>query len=124
MPHFELIDCRIKIQVCVGHFPDGRMRTRTFGIKGVRPDVNADDVAATARAIGALLAHPIVAVRLVRKYLLVRQAPVPIVLRRSSATCARCHNCHTASRKSNKLLQYWIAISARTHRNSLEVSGT
>ena len=43
MPHLQLTDCRIKIQLCVGRFPDGRMRTRTFGIKNVRPDVGADD---------------------------------------------------------------------------------
>ena len=70
MPHCELIDCRIKIQICVGYFPDGRMRTRTFGIKDVRPDVSADDVAAVARVLAPLLAHPVVCVRLVRKYVL------------------------------------------------------
>lgn len=71
MAYFTLIDCRIKIQICVGHFPDGRMRTRTFGIKGVRPGASADDVAAVTRAIGELLAYPIMRVRLVKKYLLI-----------------------------------------------------
>ena len=71
MPYFQLTDCKIKFQLCVGYFPDGRMRTRTFGIGGVRPDAGADDVAAVARAIAPLLAHPVVCVRLVRKYALV-----------------------------------------------------
>ncbi len=68
MAYFEFIDCRIKIQVCVGHFSDGRMRTRTFGIKNVRPDISADDVAAVVSAIARLLTFPVVCARLVRKY--------------------------------------------------------
>ena len=71
MPHFERTDCRIKIQVCIGRFPDGRARTRTFGIKNVRPDVTADDIAAVVRALAPLLAYPVVQARLVRKYVLV-----------------------------------------------------
>ncbi len=55
-------------QLCVGHFPDGRMRT--FWIGGVRPDLSADDVAAVARAVAPLLAYPVVRVRFVRKYTL------------------------------------------------------
>lgn len=69
MPHFQLIDCKIKIQIRVGYFPDGRARTRTFGVGPVRPDASADDVAAVAHAIAPLLAFPIVCVRLVRKYI-------------------------------------------------------
>ena len=68
MAYLEFIDCRIKIQVCVGHFSDGRMRTRTFGIKNVRPDISADDVAAVVSAIARLLTFPVVCARLVRKY--------------------------------------------------------
>ncbi|MDL2264724.1 hypothetical protein LJC31_08745 [Synergistaceae bacterium OttesenSCG-928-I11] len=71
MSQFILISCKIKFQLCVGCFPDGRMRTRTFGIKDVRPDVTADDVAAVARAIAPMLAHPVVQVRLVRVYAVV-----------------------------------------------------
>ncbi len=78
MPHLQLTECRIKFQLCVGRFPDGRMRTRTFGIKNVRPDVGADDVAAVARAIAPLLAHPIVRVYLRRKYRLVWTAPAAL----------------------------------------------
>ena len=71
MPRFELISCKIKFQLCISYFPDGRMRTRTFGIRDVRSDVTADDVAAVARAIAPLLAHPVVQVRLVRVYAVV-----------------------------------------------------
>lgn len=88
MGYFKLVGCWIKFQICIGYFPDGRMRTRTFGISGVRPDVSADDVAAVAKAIAPLLAHPIVNVRVVRKYELAKDASNHPHYRSQDATLA------------------------------------
>ena len=41
MSYYEKISCRIAIQVCIGHFPDGRERHRTFSMRGVNPDAPA-----------------------------------------------------------------------------------
>ncbi len=56
---FELVACRIAIQLCVGHFPDGRARHRTVSIQNVRSDLTADEICAFVRAVSPLLAHPV-----------------------------------------------------------------
>ena len=71
MAHLELVRCRLAIQCCIGYFPDGRERHRTFSLRDVRPDASADALASVVRAIAPLLAHPITKVSIVKKYVLV-----------------------------------------------------
>ena len=59
----EKITCRVAIQVCIGHFPDGRERHRTFSMKGVNPDASPEAIAAVVRALAPVLAYPITKVR-------------------------------------------------------------
>lgn len=59
--------CYMKFQVRVGYRADGSARTRTFGIRGVRPDISPEDAAACARAIASLLAYPVIRVYLLHK---------------------------------------------------------
>ncbi|MDR1578754.1 MAG: hypothetical protein LBS35_00220 [Synergistaceae bacterium] len=67
MSQFELVSCRLAIQVCIGHFPDGRERHRTFSVKNIRPDADDDALVTVVRAIGSLLAYPITHARLIVK---------------------------------------------------------
>jgi hypothetical protein len=57
----------LAIQVCVGHFPDGRERHRTFSLKNIKPDADAAALIAVIRAVGSLLAHPVTHARLIVK---------------------------------------------------------
>jgi hypothetical protein len=57
----------LAIQICTGHFPDGRERHRTFSLKDVKPDADPAALIAVVRAIGLLLAHPITHARLIVK---------------------------------------------------------
>ena len=59
MPNREKISCRIAVQTCIGHFPDGRERHRTFSIKDIRPDVSWEAVAIIIRALAPILKYPI-----------------------------------------------------------------
>jgi hypothetical protein len=81
MAVFELVRCRIAIQVCIGVLPSGRDSHRTFSITNVDPDISADAVANFVRKIAPLLAYPVTMVRLVRKYRLVMEAERTIPLR-------------------------------------------
>ena len=67
---YEKISCRIAIQMCVGHFPDGRERHRTFSLRHVRPDVPFETVLELARALAPILAYPITKVTKVTKVVL------------------------------------------------------
>ncbi|MDR1579914.1 MAG: hypothetical protein LBS35_06115 [Synergistaceae bacterium] len=67
MSKFEFVSCRLAIQVCIGHFPDGRERHRTFSVKNIRPDADDDALIAVVRAIGSLLAYPVTHARLIVK---------------------------------------------------------
>ena len=67
MSYYEIISCRIAVQVCIGHFADGRERHRTFSIRGVNPDARPEAVASVIRALAPLLIHPITKVRKVIK---------------------------------------------------------
>jgi hypothetical protein len=68
MSQFEFVSCRLAIQICIGHFPDGRARHRTFSIKNIRPDAEDTALLTVVRAVGALLAYPVTrARRLVKK---------------------------------------------------------
>jgi hypothetical protein len=40
MSQFEFVSCRLAIQICTGHFPDGRERHRTFSVKDIKPDAD------------------------------------------------------------------------------------
>ena len=71
MAYLELVRCRLAIQCCIGYFPDGRERHRTFSLQDVRPDASTDALASVVRAIAPLLAYPITKVRIVKKYVLV-----------------------------------------------------
>ena len=64
---YEKISCRIAIQVCVGHFADGRERHRTFSLRHVRPEASLETVARIIRALIPVLEHPITKVRKVTK---------------------------------------------------------
>ena len=66
MPN-EKIKCRIAVQICIGHFPDGRERHRTFSLRDINPDVSADAIREIIRALAPLLAYPITKVRKVIK---------------------------------------------------------
>jgi len=66
MPN-EKITCRIAIQTCVGYFPDGRERHRTFSLRGVRPDVSPEAIRSIIRALAPLLKYPITKVTKVIK---------------------------------------------------------
>ena len=74
MARLELVRCRLAIQCCIGHFPDGRERHRTFSLQDVRPDASADALASVIRAVAPLLAYPITKVSIVKKYVLVLDA--------------------------------------------------
>ena len=63
----EKITCRVAIQVCIGHFPDGRERHRTFSMKGINPDASPEAIAAVIRALAPVLAYPITKVRKITK---------------------------------------------------------
>jgi len=63
----EKITCRIAIQICVGYFPDGRERHRTFSLRGVRPDVSTETIRDIIRALAPLLEYPITKVTKVIK---------------------------------------------------------
>ena len=63
----EKITCRVAIQVCIGHFPDGRERHRTFSMKGVDPDASPEAIAAVVRALAPVLVYPITKVRKIVK---------------------------------------------------------
>ncbi|MDR0764776.1 MAG: hypothetical protein LBE65_04200 [Synergistaceae bacterium] len=67
MSRFEFVSCRLAIQVCVGHFPDGRERHRTFSLKDIKSDADAAALITVVRAIGSLLAHPVTHARLIVK---------------------------------------------------------
>jgi hypothetical protein len=67
MTKFEFVSCRLAIQVCVGHFPDGRERHRTFSVKNIKPDADKAALLAVVRAIGSLLAYPVTKARLIVK---------------------------------------------------------
>ena len=67
---YEKITCRIAIQMCVGHFPDGRERHRTISLRHVRPDVSFETVLDLARAIAPVLTYPITKVTKVTKIVL------------------------------------------------------
>jgi hypothetical protein len=57
----------LAIQICTGHFPDGRERHRTFSLKDIRPDADPAALIAVVRAIGSLLAYPVTHARLIVK---------------------------------------------------------
>ncbi|MDR1133525.1 MAG: hypothetical protein LBL05_05140 [Synergistaceae bacterium] len=70
MAYLELVRCRLAIQCCIGYFPDGRKRHRTFSLPDVRPGASADALASVVRAVAPLLKFPITRVRVVKKYVL------------------------------------------------------
>ena len=67
MLYTEIISCRLAIQVCIGHFQNGRQRHRTFSMKRIRPDASNEAIAAIIRALAPVLAYPITKVRKVTK---------------------------------------------------------
>ena len=71
MTYTETITCRVAIQICIGYFPDGRERHRTFSMKGIRPDARDEAIAAVVRALAPVLAYPITKVRKIIKRVIV-----------------------------------------------------
>jgi hypothetical protein len=71
MAFLRMVSCRLAIQVCIGHFDDGRERRRTFSLSGVRPDADAEAMATVVRAVAKLLKGPITKVRRVTRFTLV-----------------------------------------------------
>ncbi|MDR1510185.1 MAG: hypothetical protein LBS53_11160, partial [Synergistaceae bacterium] len=55
------------VQICTGHFPDGRERHRTFSIKHIQPDAEDAALITVVRAVGALLAYPVTRARFIVK---------------------------------------------------------
>ena len=82
MSNYEKISCRVAVQVCIGYFPDGRERHRTFSMRGIDPDAPVESIAAVVRAIAPVLAYPITKVRKVTKkvtlILLYEEAALPV----------------------------------------------
>ena len=76
----EKISCRVAIQVCVGYFPDGRERHRTFSLRGICPNASFVAIAAVIRALTPVLAFPITKVRKVtkREIIFYEEAVLPI----------------------------------------------
>jgi hypothetical protein len=70
MAVLELVRCRLAIQCCIGYFPDGRERRRTFSLPDVRPGASADALVSVVRAVAPLLKFPISKVSIVKKYVL------------------------------------------------------
>ena len=64
---FDVVTCRLAIQVCIGQTPGGRPSHRTFSIKGIKPDADMAALASLVRLIAPILAYPITKVRLVTK---------------------------------------------------------
>ena len=79
MSYCEKISCRVAIQVCIGHFTDGRERHRTFSMKGVDPDASPEAIAVVVRALAPLLAYPITKVRKIvkRRIIIYEEGVVP-----------------------------------------------
>jgi hypothetical protein len=67
MSQFEFVSCRLAIQICIGRFPDGRERHRTFSLKNIRPDADGGALTALVRAVESLLAYPVTRARLIVK---------------------------------------------------------
>ena len=67
MSYREKISCRVAIQMCIGHFPDGRERHRTFSLWNVRPDASPEAIMKIVRVLEPLLAFPITRVRKIVK---------------------------------------------------------
>jgi hypothetical protein len=63
----EKISCRLAIQVCVGRFPDGRARHRTFSLKNISPGASLDALRALVASIARVLAYPVTKARLIIK---------------------------------------------------------
>jgi hypothetical protein len=63
----EKISCRLAIQLCIGYFPDGRERHRTFSVKNISPDAEPGALRAFVAAIGKVLAYPVTKARLIIK---------------------------------------------------------
>ena len=80
MSYYEKISCRIAVQVCIGYFPDGRERHRTFSMRGINPDAAFEAIADVIRALAPLLAHPITKVRKVikREIIFYEEAAMPV----------------------------------------------
>ena len=90
MAYLEFVRCGLAIQCCIGYFPDGRERHRTFSLRDIRPDATMDALASVVRAIAPLLAYPITKVSVVKKYVLVLDdggaRPAPQTFRDQSAS--------------------------------------
>ena len=82
MACLELVQCRLAIQCCIGYFPDGRERHRTFSLRDIRPDASVDALAAVVRSVAPLLVYPITKVSIVKKYVLVLDAADAPAMRR------------------------------------------
>ena len=67
MSYYEIITCRIAIQVCIGHLPNGREMHRTFSMRGINPGASLEAIAEVIRALAPVLAYPITKVRKVTK---------------------------------------------------------
>ena len=80
MPYYEKVSCRIAIQVCIGFFPDGRERHRTFSIRNIDPDAPLEPIEAVVRALAPILAYPITKVRKVvkRRIFFYEEAILPV----------------------------------------------
>ena len=71
MSYVEFFTCRVAIQVCIGHFPNGRMRRRTFSMRKINPDASVESIAEVVRALAPLLIYPIIKVRKIVKRTLI-----------------------------------------------------
>ena len=79
MSYTETLACRVAIQVCIGYFPDGGERHRSFSMKGIRPDASTEAIAEVVRALAPVLAYPITKVRKVVRRTIIFVEPPPAV---------------------------------------------
>ena len=77
---YEKITCRIAIQMCVGHFPDGRERHRTFSLKHIKPDVSMEAIRGIIRSLAPVLAYPITKVTKVTKTVLFSEEDAEVAI--------------------------------------------
>ena len=120
MSYVETFTCRVAIQVCIGYFPDGRKRTRTFSMRGIRPDASVEAIAEIVRALAPLLIHPIIKVRKVVKRTIVFDAAeftpavavgAAICLRTTLLSVQESRSCKIASSRGSVTPLFGISTS-------------
>jgi len=105
----EKITCRIAVQICVGYFPDGRERRRTFSLWHVRPDVTPEAIRDIIRALAPLLEYPITKVTKVTKRVIFsadEERNAPDAAPRAATPTPRVNAAPVAESESGKIIPF------------------